>query len=268
MLAEPAKTNYDLHFTLFGVPVRVHPLFWVITLVLAARSQKITPPFVVIWIGVVFFSILVHEYGHALAFRYFGYEPRITLYGMGGLASADLTYAVHPPEGRRQIIICAAGPLAGFLLGGIIVGLLYALGHSVAFFHWTIGRGPPIANANVDQLVFGLLFINFLWGIVNLFPVYPLDGGQIARELLTQRLGSAGVAKSLRLSIGVGTAAALGSLFAFDVKQGLFPALLFGSLAVMSYLLLKQDQDGSGGDYGGGYGSGGYGGGGNGGRDW
>ena len=263
MLAEPAKTNYDLHFTLFGVPVRVHPLFWVISLVLAARNPEIKPAFVVIWIGVVFFSILVHEFGHALAYRYFGYEPRVTLYGLGGLASADLTYAVHLPEGRRQIIICAAGPLAGFLLGGIVVGLLYALGYSTGFFHWTIGRGLAITNSNVDELVYSLLFINFLWGIVNLFPVFPLDGGQIARELLTQRFGPAGVAKSLRLSIGVGTVAAVGSLFAFDVKQGLFPALLFGSLAVMSFLLLKQDQDGyGGGDYGGGYG------GGSGGRDW
>ena len=32
-------------------------------------------------------------------------------------------------------------------------------------------------------LVWDLLFVNIFWGLVNLLPVFPLDGGQISREL-------------------------------------------------------------------------------------
>jgi len=48
-------------------------------------------------------------------------------------------------------------------------------------------------------LIQQLLFINVLWGIVNLLPVYPLDGGQIAREVLVAVNPRAGIQQSLML---------------------------------------------------------------------
>ena len=58
----PPPTRYDLRFSIVGIPVSVHPLFWLITLLLAASGDLLLIP---IWIFVVFVSILVHELGHA-----------------------------------------------------------------------------------------------------------------------------------------------------------------------------------------------------------
>ena len=48
---------------------------------------EIKPLHSFIWLAVVTVSILIHELGHAVAIRYYGYRPWITLYGLGGLAS-------------------------------------------------------------------------------------------------------------------------------------------------------------------------------------
>ena len=46
-----------------------------------------------------------------------------------------------------------------------------------------------------------MLYVNIFWGLVNLLPVYPLDGGQIARELLELASPADGVRQSLWLSV-------------------------------------------------------------------
>jgi Zn-dependent protease len=39
------------------------------------------------------------------------------------------------------------------------------------------------AFSNWYVLLNDLLFVNFDWGLVNLLPVYPLDGGHAARAV-------------------------------------------------------------------------------------
>ena len=73
-----SETPYDLRFQLLGIPVR-DP-----SLVLAGRGHAglagpRTSPVVLIWVGCVFVSILVHEYGHGLTARAFGSPPSIVL---------------------------------------------------------------------------------------------------------------------------------------------------------------------------------------------
>ena len=87
LLGEPPPSPGDLHFRLFGFPVRVHPFFWLITVVLNIRTVLTLPPLLA-WVAAVFIGILVHELGHAFAMRHYGQDPWITLYGLGGLTSA------------------------------------------------------------------------------------------------------------------------------------------------------------------------------------
>src|SRR5438067_1873655 len=91
MFGTVAPTPYDLRFSIFGIPVRVHPLFWVVTLLFASQGQH-DPKLMLIGVVCFFASILVHELGHALTAQYFGWPPHIVLYSCGGYASYTPTW--------------------------------------------------------------------------------------------------------------------------------------------------------------------------------
>jgi membrane-associated protease RseP (regulator of RpoE activity) len=219
----------------------VHPFFWIIAALPAARGDTQLVPFL-LWIAVVFFSIVVHEMGHALAFRYFGWHAHIVLYSFGGLAIPDASYGSRRQSPQSRMIISLAGPVAGFLLAGVVVLALFVLGYRVdfqsefSFLNFTAGRGAWISNANAEQLVDDLLWVNILWGLINLLPVYPLDGGQFFREVLTLVNPRDGVRQSLLLSIGTGIAMAV---FSYVRLESVYAAALFGYLAYMSYVALQ-----------------------------
>jgi len=227
-LSEPPPTQADLHFRLFGFPVRVHPFFWLVTLLLGMGGARQADPLdVLIWVAVVFVSILVHEMGHAIVQRYFGGHPWITLYGFGGLASCNDC----DRRPRSQILISFAGPFAGFVLAAFVVSVLFALGRLQGFeLSWM-----PIEwerfDSMADAAVFYLLFVNIIWGLVNLLPIYPLDGGQIVRQLFTMWNSRTGTVLSLQLSAG---AAVLVTAYA-ALKGDFFLALMFGFLAYGSF---------------------------------
>jgi len=82
-----------------------------------------------------------------------------------------------------------------------------------------------------------MFWINIFWGLINLLPVYPLDGGQVARDLFSlSQNPHEGITNSLRLSVATGAAAALLGLV---VLQSIFIALMFGYLAYTSYRTLQ-----------------------------
>lgn len=252
MFYEPPPSQGDLHFRVFGFPVRVSPMFWLMTVMLGLNPHGSTPPLqLVIWVGVVFVSILIHELGHAVAQRRFGGHPWITLYGMGGLASCDDC----DQRTASQVIISLAGPGAGFLFAlaiatalrvvGQEVGLqfgkfdpsglssaaVYAISLPLSTLYW-----EPVRADHGNDLIHSLFFVNILWGLVNLLPIYPLDGGRVSRELLTVRDASAGIVLSLRVSFITAIAMAL---FAALRWQSFFTAAMFGYIAFMNFQTLQ-----------------------------
>jgi stage IV sporulation protein FB len=269
ILAEPPRTQYDVNFMLAGVPVRVHPLFWLVTLLLGLpRDASVDAGgpapavMVIIWVLAMFVSILVHEMGHAFAIRYFGWQPRVVLWQLGGLAlwdsSESYTYNYNPNEEspRAKILIAVAGPAAGFVLAALVVGLCYATRHPVTLsfggplgFEWDV---QGFSNLKALYLVHYMLFINVFWGLVNLLPVFPLDGGQISREVFTSLNRYEGVPRSLRLSAVVGAVVAILALLRLEnLWDGLFVALMFGYLAYVSYTMLQAYRSGGYGGYAG-----------------
>lgn len=70
-------------FRLLNIPISVQPWFW-LTIAIMCGRQDAGAAF--IWIAVCFGSILIHEMGHALAFRAFGIASEVVLYAWGGLA--------------------------------------------------------------------------------------------------------------------------------------------------------------------------------------
>ena len=271
LLAEPPRTRFDVHFKVAGFPVRVQPFFWLAALLLGMsgqRSADSNPSDVLIWVFAMFVSILWHELGHAVLIRRYGWSSRIILYHLGGLATIEspLSYTAdyNENEGKTKahILIALAGPGAGFLLAAVLIGILYA--SNIGFrLMWDshIGIGwdlSGIPNRRLVLLLHHLLFINIFWGLMNLLPVYPLDGGQVARELFTMKNPRAGIENSLMLSTVVGGIVAAVSLIHFgrdgEWRSGIFICLLFGILAFQSYQILQHYRRSLGGygDYGGG----------------
>jgi Zn-dependent protease len=78
-----------------------------------------------------------------------------------------------------------------------------------------------------------------LWGLINLLPVYPLDGGRVAREICTLGNPRRGIVLSLRISMVV---AALMAAIAALSWNSLYTAILFGYLAYSSYRTLEAYQ--------------------------
>ncbi|MFN0021803.1 MAG: site-2 protease family protein [Pirellulaceae bacterium] len=249
LLAEPGQTPYDLHFKVLGFPVRVHPLFWLLGLILGFNVHQ--PMFVVIAICVAFVSILVHELGHSLMMRRFGRESHIVLYIMGGLAieGSGSSFGGFRSRGSRstyeQVLISAAGPGAGFVLAGIVVAILYAIRGQIEWSEGLIpmpmavfGDNPREASDKLNLIVmFNLLLqFNIMWGLLNLLPVFPLDGGQIAQAVMVAKDPWGGLSRSLWLSVFTGAVVAVVGFLSGNMMMG----MLFGSMAYSSYLALQQ----------------------------
>ncbi|QDU54699.1 site-2 protease family protein [Aeoliella mucimassa] len=250
MLNEPPPSPADLHFRIAGIPVRIHPFFWLVGLFLGLGGNNRDPLFAVSWIVVLFVSILIHELGHAFMQRRFGGWPRIVLHGFGGLAICG--DCDRSP--RSQILISFAGPVAGFLFAAVVIGFVLLMSPAVAFVPlWQAtpaGFGEtmypswlvvgyfwfrPFGSSGVMVAVFQLLQINIVWGLVNLLPIYPLDGGQIAREVLTLgRNTQYGLELSMKISIGAAIAMAVVGLAFF---HSFFIAVMFGFLAYNNFQL-------------------------------
>jgi stage IV sporulation protein FB len=240
----PPPTRYDLRFSVAGVPVRVHPLFWLIALLLGSSSDLIQLP---IWVFVVFVSILIHELGHALAMQRYGQPSRIIMHFAGGLTvpepvSWGSRWANVSLRPNQEIFISLAGPCAGFLLAALVAIAVTLSGGSI-ITNWLFGVIPlpvaalmPIGGRVISLLVTMLLWVNIFWGLINLLPVYPLDGGNVSRYLLLQADPIDGVRKSLWVSVIAGGLVAIAGLL---ILRSIYMALLFGLLAFQSYQSLQ-----------------------------
>lgn len=229
-------TPFDLHFRLFGFPVRVSPWFWLVSALLGDFIlNKYGLLYLLVWIACVFVSILLHELGHAFAARWFGSPARIDLIAFGGLAS----YAHPPRAGWRRMLIALAGPAAGFLLAGAIYGSNEAA-------PWRESSDFALRTYSF------LIWINLFWNCVNLLPIWPLDGGKVCRELAYM----AGARNPDAIAYGVSmVVAGLLAVWGLLVATGneprwlvenspfapsLFMTIWFGLFAVQSYVLLQE----------------------------
>jgi Zn-dependent protease len=238
-MCDPPRSQGDLNFTLFGIPVRVHPFFWLIA-VMIGMNDKSDIYTILMWCIAMFVAILCHELGHAAVMRAYGFHPWITLYGMGGLTSYDQgrTYDSKGAGPLGQVLISLAGPVAGFLLAGLLVVGIIATGYSKYLYVEPVFGGIPMPlvlgapHVQLQRLLDNLFIICVIWGIVNLMPIYPLDGGQVVREILMKIAGAEGLRISMFLSMIV---ACLIAVFGIVQLHSLFVTLMFGYLAFSSY---------------------------------
>ena len=196
-----------LRFRFLGFPIQVLPGYWLLTALLALWIGGQSTSLMFATAFVVFFSILVHELGHAVMARWFGLPAHITLHMMGGATSfpTDATMTRG-----RDILISLAGPGAGLSLG--VLGWL-AL-HWAGFQDETAVEGIVEAGTSAQALAI-LVRVNIVWSLINLIPVIPFDGGRVLAAALGPKRRLAAI--SISLAVGLLVAAwfaQAGALFA------------------------------------------------------
>lgn len=230
-----------LRFRLGGIPIEVHLshlLFSALMGVLMVRDMPALEPnawpyrqlqhpggseyattallVVAAWVLIIFVSALVHEAGHALTLRAFGYRPSIQLIWLGG---GIRTNTAFPLPWHRLVLVTAAGPLAGLVLSAVTLGL------------WRYGVAP-----DAERWRFLLLWssaANAFWALFNLIPVPPLDGGTILSALATRLFGRRGFMGAQLTSLVLCVA-----MVAYGLRHAPLVALLFGMFGLRALRLL------------------------------
>jgi stage IV sporulation protein FB len=144
---------------LFGIRWSVHPLF-VIVMLASVATGSFTE------LLVLFVLVLVHEIGHVLAAKGYGWRIReVRLLPFGGVAETEEAGNLPAAE---EAVVAIAGPLQHLWMGAA-AWLLGRLGI------WDADWANYIVQANV------------LIGLFNLLPVLPLDGGRLLQALCGYR---------------------------------------------------------------------------------
>lgn len=233
-----------LRFRVGGIPVDVHLSHLLISALLSFQLAQVAGPegwpgaiinnlgsperahtlglVALLWMAIITSSALVHELGHALVSRAFGYQPSVHLLGMGGLTQPNANETI---PWHKDLLLTAAGPAFGAGLGLLALLALAAM---------------PGASAPLRYGVGSLAAANLFWAAVNLVPVAPLDGGKLSVLLLMRALGRKGflVAQVVALAVSA-VAVALGA-----AQGAVLLAVFFGFYAARAVSAIRGYQRG------------------------
>jgi hypothetical protein len=172
---EPRPTAFDLRLRLFGVSIRIHPLFWVASALLGigvyADPQTGGLGCFAFWMAAVLVSLLLHELGHVGVGRLLGMRGEVVLYSLGGLTLGIDTL----PRRRQRLAVLVAGPLVGFLILGAVWG--------ITWLPFPDSLREPRWQTTIATALAIVVWINLYWSLLNLWPLWPLDGGRMVCEI-------------------------------------------------------------------------------------
>ncbi len=202
-------------FSIAGIPVGISPWHFALLAMLFFQLLKKSLP---LGLGVVLiasFSVLAHELGHAMVARYFRLQPRIQLSSFGGLTYHEPT---HRP--RDHFLITAAGPATNFLLGGLI---------------WMV---LPSGDSMLPEILLWGVYVNVVWGVFNLVPIWPLDGGILLLVILRKVVKGGLRADRAVHMLGLGLSV-LGALWALSGGGGLLMVFILGMTGMYNWRALQ-----------------------------
>lgn len=182
----------------FGFPIRLHwsggaflTLFVFAGFAVADREHGFVVYFLIgnLFSFLALFSIFAHEFCHCLIARY--YKMRIDgivvlAFGLAGSISEE-----EFDSARKEFSVAAVAPFLSLL----IAGLFWLLSLKITYL--------PLAGAFSY-----LAYINKCWGVFNLVPAFPLDGGRIFHSICWAIFGR-------RKATNVATLATVGLVVSF-----------------------------------------------------
>ncbi|RLB50029.1 MAG: hypothetical protein DRJ42_19735, partial [Deltaproteobacteria bacterium] len=216
-----------LSFRLFGIPVQVQPFFLLLAVFLGVglveeQGQELLEGMGA-WVAIVFTGVLAHEFGHAFAGKLFGLSPRILLHGWGGLTSWDTGGKDLTPG--KSIFVSLAGPGVGIAIGVVALGVWAVL--------------SPADLSFVRFVLWSIVWVNLGWGVLNLLPMMPLDGGNVMSGVFELFAGRRGVNWARWLSLAV----AVGLIILMVAMQNIIMAVLIAFLAMSNWRAIKTERD-------------------------
>lgn len=152
-----------------GTSIDVDFSFLILAVFFVAMTydQKQGIQYALIWVPVIFISVLIHELAHAAMIGLFGFgSSQIVLGGMGGVTMNE-----RRAKPWQDMLISVAGPASSFALWYLSL-LIIANVPIVREDRMLAALMPRMAGAN------------WFWALFNLIPVAPLDGGHAVRDLL------------------------------------------------------------------------------------
>jgi len=148
-----------------SIDVDFNFVFLVLFFVVMNYNPALGIHYALLWIPILFLSVLVHELAHAAMIGIFGFgSSQIVLTGMGGV-----TMNQRRARPWQDMLISLAGPIASF---GIYFGC------AIAYQRVALLQTDAMLNALVPLLAAA----NWFWALFNLIPVPPLDGGHATRD--------------------------------------------------------------------------------------
>ena len=112
-------------------------------------------------------SVILHELGHSLTARAFGYRTNdITISLLGGCASM----IALPRKASQEFLTAVAGPFVSFALSAM---------------SYTALKWFPFENVWLASVVWFAYYSNLMLGVFNLLPGFPMDGGRVFRSVMT-----------------------------------------------------------------------------------
>jgi Zn-dependent protease/predicted transcriptional regulator len=152
-------------------------LLWIIISNVRAGVPTADVMWTVLFVLALFFCVILHEFGHALAAQRYGIQTRdIILFPIGGVARLEKL----PEDPKQELWVAIAGPLVNIVLFILLSIYLYATGfemHEVENF-----------GIRASTIVPYLASANLILAIFNLIPAFPMDGGRVLRAFLSIKL--------------------------------------------------------------------------------
>ncbi len=209
--------------TVAGTTIDVRISFIVLAglFVLLNLDDQVPLQFALLWVPVLFVSVLIHELAHAGTIGAFGYgSSRIELGGWGGE-----TMNRRRAKPWQEVLISLAGPASSIALAYLLLFVATRM---------ELDRTNPLLVEFIQMMILA----NRAWGIFNLIPIVPLDGGQIMLHGLSQIIRPVVAFKvstwvSIALGVGLGIAALV-------IWKALFVAIIAASLVMQNWARWQQ----------------------------
>jgi Zn-dependent protease len=166
-----------------GIPIGLHYSWFIIAVLITLSliehfhasmpqwSNEVVWAVAIITAVLFFVTLLAHELAHSIVAKSKNLRVHaITLFALGGVSQIES----ESPDAKTEFWVAIVGPLASFAIGALCLLLAHLSG-------WTTGAE---AATPVAAILVWLGYINFMLGIFNLIPGYPLDGGRVLRAII------------------------------------------------------------------------------------